>query len=90
MDICTRVIGLGILNIDFGEKFKLNMIIQFLGLGIASEGQGIGLEIDFGFLDIRRADCKGHVIAFCVACGRALSPDDCGWWVSYAEMGKVY
>ena len=65
----------GVLDIDFGVEFKLNMVGNFLGFTMAGEGKAGGLEVDRWLFAIRCSNGKGDVVSLGVRGGRALGPD---------------
>jgi len=58
----------------------------FLGVAVAGEGEGRGLEVDFkGIIgDVRGTDCEVDIIFLRIAGGRALGPGDYGLRISLA------
>ena len=69
---------LAVLDVDLAVEFQLDMVGRLLGVGVAGEGQGVGLEVEFEGLvgDVGGGDCEVNVITFRVTGGGALGPDN--------------
>lgn len=62
------------------------MVGRFLGVAVAGEGEGLGLEVDFERIvgDVRGTDCEVDIILFRIAGGGTLGPGYCGLRISLA------
>ena len=54
--IRARGLRLGILDVDLAVEFQLDVVGGFLGVGVAGEGEAIGLEVDFRGAHVGRGD----------------------------------
>lgn len=70
------MLRLGVVDIDLGVEFKLNVVGCFFAFRVAGEGEACGLEVDFEALfgHVGGGDCEEDVVLFGVAGGGALGP----------------
>ena len=68
---------LGIVDVDLGVEFQLDVVGSFLAIGVTGEGQAGGFEIEVDFGDVGGGDCEVDVVLLGIAGGGSLGPGYC-------------
>lgn len=78
LDILSGVIDLARADINFTVELKLDMVVSLERVGVAREGEGLGLEVELEVcrLDVGYGDSQINEVLSCVGLVGSLSPKD--------------
>jgi hypothetical protein len=79
LDIAGGVVDLGVLRVDLGKEFELELVVALQGIRVTLKLQGGGLEIqlEFGGRDIRNGNGQVDEVLLRIGARGALGPEDC-------------
>lgn len=79
LDILASVVDLGCLVIDLSVELELEVVGLFKRIGVASEGQTSGFEVELQILGGHIRNCDGQVdeVLLRIGAGGPLGPENC-------------
>ena len=79
LNVLAGVVNLGPLGVDLGEELNVELVGLLQGLGVALEGESLGLQVqlEVGRGDVRDGDGEPDEVLLGVRGAGALSPEDC-------------
>lgn len=79
LDVLAGVVDFALLGVDLGVELELEVVCLFKRVGVAGEGQRVGLEIQLetGRGDVRDADGQEDDVLGLISGGGPLCPEDC-------------